>query len=192
MDFGLGEDLERFRKEVRNYFDKEWPQELRNWRGWLQPDDPEFLEKTEEFGAMETEEADIDTDRLSELLDEDLADVLEPSDDEFEIPSLEEEPEEIFDEELAESAPADRAYMETPGVMAEAGTVLAGAGTALEATHAAEAPAGISEEKMEAMITKAVQDVVGKVIRETVAEETRKVITETIDALKESLESLKD
>jgi alkylation response protein AidB-like acyl-CoA dehydrogenase len=50
MDFGFGEDLERFRKEVRNYFDKEWPQELRDWRGWLQPDAPEFLEKTEEFG----------------------------------------------------------------------------------------------------------------------------------------------
>jgi alkylation response protein AidB-like acyl-CoA dehydrogenase len=50
MDFGFGEDLERFRIEVHNYFDKEWPQELRNWRGWLQPDDPESLQKAEEFG----------------------------------------------------------------------------------------------------------------------------------------------
>ena len=25
MDFGPGENLERFSKEVRNYFDKEWP-----------------------------------------------------------------------------------------------------------------------------------------------------------------------
>ena len=50
MDFGLGEEAERLRDEVRDFLEKEWPQELRNWRGWLQPDNPEFLEKAEEFG----------------------------------------------------------------------------------------------------------------------------------------------
>jgi len=50
MDFGLGEEADRLRKEVREFLNKEWPQELRNWRGWLQPDNPEFLEKADEFG----------------------------------------------------------------------------------------------------------------------------------------------
>jgi len=50
MDFGLGEEAERLREEVRQFLEKEWPQELRNWRGWLQPDTPEFLEKADEFG----------------------------------------------------------------------------------------------------------------------------------------------
>jgi alkylation response protein AidB-like acyl-CoA dehydrogenase len=49
MDFSFGEDIERFRKEVRDFCEKEWPQELRGWRGWVQPDTPEFIEKAEEF-----------------------------------------------------------------------------------------------------------------------------------------------
>jgi len=50
MDFGLGEEVERFRKEVRDFFEKEWAREFRNWRGWLQPDAPEFIERADEFG----------------------------------------------------------------------------------------------------------------------------------------------
>jgi len=50
MDFSFGEEVERLREEVHDFFEKEWPQEFRNWRGWLQPDTPEFLEKAEEFG----------------------------------------------------------------------------------------------------------------------------------------------
>ena len=48
---------------------------------------------------------------------------------------------------------------------------------------------GISEEKIEAVITKVVEDVAERVIRETVAEVAEKVLTEVIDALKKSLES---
>jgi acyl-CoA dehydrogenase len=50
MDFGLGEEVEGFRKEVLDFFTKERPKEFRNWRGWLQPDNPGFIEKAEEFG----------------------------------------------------------------------------------------------------------------------------------------------
>ena len=49
MDFSFGEDIERFRKEVRDFCDKEWPHELRGWRGWVQPDTPEFIGKADEF-----------------------------------------------------------------------------------------------------------------------------------------------
>jgi alkylation response protein AidB-like acyl-CoA dehydrogenase len=49
MDFSFGEEIEHFREEVRDFFEKEWPREFRNWRGWVQPDTPEFLEKAEEF-----------------------------------------------------------------------------------------------------------------------------------------------
>jgi hypothetical protein len=48
---------------------------------------------------------------------------------------------------------------------------------------------GISEEKIEAAITRAVEDVAERVIRETVAEVTERVLNEVIDALKKSLES---
>jgi hypothetical protein len=48
---------------------------------------------------------------------------------------------------------------------------------------------GISEERIEAIITKAVQDVVERVARETMAAVAERVITESIDALKESLQS---
>ena len=67
-----------------------------------------------------------------------------------------------------------------------------------------EGVVGISEEKLEAIVTKVVEDVVERVARETmgsvaerVARETmgsvaERVITEAIDALKESLESASD
>jgi len=51
---------------------------------------------------------------------------------------------------------------------------------------------GISEEKMEAIVTRVVQDVVERVARETMANVAEKVITEAIDALKQSLESDSD
>lgn len=48
---------------------------------------------------------------------------------------------------------------------------------------------GISEQRIEAIVTQVVQDVAERVIRETVAEVAEKVLTEAIDALKKSLES---
>jgi hypothetical protein len=48
---------------------------------------------------------------------------------------------------------------------------------------------GISEEKLEAIVTRVVQDVVERVVRETISSVAEKVIVEAIDALKQSLES---
>ncbi len=51
---------------------------------------------------------------------------------------------------------------------------------------------GLSEEKIEAIITKTVHDVVERVAKEAMTEVAERLITEAIDALKESLESSKD
>ena len=55
-------------------------------------------------------------------------------------------------------------------------------------SRSAEELIGISEERIEAIITKAVQDVVERVARETMAAVAERVITESIDALRESLQ----
>ncbi len=52
----------------------------------------------------------------------------------------------------------------------------------------AEEPLGISEEKVEAIITKVVGDVVERVARETMAQVAENVINEAIEDLKKSLE----
>jgi len=49
--------------------------------------------------------------------------------------------------------------------------------------------AGLSEEKLEMIISKVVEDVVGRVARETMTEVAERLITEAIDALKRSMES---
>ena len=51
---------------------------------------------------------------------------------------------------------------------------------------------GISEEVIEEIVTRVVKDVVERVTRETMIEVAEKVITEAIDALKQSLESISD
>ncbi len=55
---------------------------------------------------------------------------------------------------------------------------------------------GISEEKIEAIITKVVhdvvEDVVERVTRETMADIAEKVITEAIESLKQSIDSAND
>ncbi len=52
----------------------------------------------------------------------------------------------------------------------------------------AEEPLGISEEKIEAIITKVVGEVVERVARETMTKVAEKVINEAIEDLKKSLE----
>ena len=52
-----------------------------------------------------------------------------------------------------------------------------------------EGTIGISEEKIEAIVARVVEDVVERVARETMASVAERVITEAIDALKQSLES---
>ena len=49
MDFGFGKEIDSLRKEVRAFLEKAWPKEFTNWRGWLQPDYPEFREREKEF-----------------------------------------------------------------------------------------------------------------------------------------------
>ena len=49
--------------------------------------------------------------------------------------------------------------------------------------------AGISEEKMEAIITRVVENVLDRVVRETLTNVAEKVITEAIDTLRQSIES---
>jgi len=53
---------------------------------------------------------------------------------------------------------------------------------------AAEEPLGISEERIEAIITKVVSDVVERVARETMTNVAEKVIREAIDNLRNSLD----
>ena len=57
------------------------------------------------------------------------------------------------------------------------------------ASHATEELVGISEEKIEEIITRVLEGVVEKVARETMVTVAEKIIGEAIDALKESLES---
>lgn len=49
MDFSFKKETIKLREEVRQFFDKEWPKENRNWRGWEQPDAPEFLKEQEKL-----------------------------------------------------------------------------------------------------------------------------------------------
>ena len=68
-------------------------------------------------------------------------------------------------------------------------------GSGVAAASIVSAPEGrveISEEKIEAIITSVVQDVVEKVARETFTTVAEKLIAEAIDTLKESLESSPD
>ncbi len=65
-------------------------------------------------------------------------------------------------------------------------------GSGMAAAAIVSAPEGqgeISEEKIEAIITSVVQDVVEKVARETFTTVAEKLIAEAIDTLRESLES---
>jgi len=68
-------------------------------------------------------------------------------------------------------------------------------GSGVAAASIVSAPEGrveISEEKIEAIITSVVQDVVEKVARETFTTVAEKLIAEAIETLKESLESPPD
>ena len=49
MDFSFSKETISLREEVRQFLDKEWPKEDRNWRGWEQPDTPEFLAKADKL-----------------------------------------------------------------------------------------------------------------------------------------------
>jgi hypothetical protein len=65
-------------------------------------------------------------------------------------------------------------------------------GAAAAIVSSPEGPVEISEEKIETIITRVVQDVVEKVARETFTTVAEKLIAEAIETLKESLESPPD
>lgn len=121
--------------------------------------------------------------------EDEAAVALEPEEAPEETPESEVETQPFIDMEQA-AAPVD----------AEADLGDVGAGEAekeeefqdIFADATAAELAGISEERVEAIITKVVEGVAERVIRETVAEVAEKVLTEAIDALKKSLDADSD
>ena len=144
------------------------------------------MEPVEEVDA----ELQLDEDELESIYDDEAlgvsklaADELEgaqkspePPAGEEETPDLApEEPPEIPYEDLSEVSEAvEEAFEED--MLAEVGQELP----------------GISEERMEAIVREVVEDVVGRVARETMVTVAENVIKSAIDALKESIESSRD
>jgi len=139
-------------------------------------DEDELLEK--ELGTEE----DLD---LSESLDSDLEAALEDlglaEEANSEVEFLESEIEGLASEELESDTALDLENLaEAPEGMLESEKAVV--------FPAAEESIEISEERIEAVITKVVQDVVEKFARETMTTVAERVIREAIDALKQSLE----
>ncbi len=182
-----------------------------------EPDElSQLLEEEGGFEAPEVteEELDLDQGELEEVLEDELSKGLEPDFDpsleELEPPELkavESEIEEIAPESLLdeveevelEDAPVDETPLEiAPELLQEdLSEDMPAIEEEPESAETVAAPAvegliGISEEKVESIVTNVMQDVVERVARETMASVAEKVIREAIDALKQSLESLQD
>jgi len=180
-----------------------------------EPESDELSQLLEEEGSIETpdvaaEELDLSPGELEEALGDELSEdlgsdfdssleELEPSElrageseiegtenllDEVDLEEAPVEPEvppeiesELPQEDLSEDMPAREEGLESAETIA---------------APAVEGLIGISEEKVEAIVTNVVQDVVERVTRETMASVAEKVIREAIDALKQSLESFQD
>jgi hypothetical protein len=175
-----------------------------------EPESEEISRFVEEEESLETPEMteeglDLDEGALEEALKDELTEDLEPDFDS----SLEElEPSEIGETEAEsliedvdlEEPPAEpEALQEIESALPQEdlGEDMPAPEETLEsaetfAAQAVEGFVGISEEKVEAIVTNVVQDVVERVTRETMASVAEKVIREAIDALKQSLESFKD
>jgi len=161
---------------------------------------PEVTEEELDLGPGELEEA-LEGE-LSEGLESDFDSALEdlePSETgavEPEIP----EAESLLDEVELEEAPVEpEAPLEIASELPQEDLSedVPAREEGLESAETVAAPAveqliGISEEKIEAIVTNVVQDVVERVTRETMANVAEKVIREAIDALKQSLESFQD
>ncbi|MBU2498422.1 MAG: hypothetical protein KKE57_05955 [Proteobacteria bacterium] len=132
----------------------------------------EEVPETQEFAAMEEERAGdlagvASEDEVGLALGDDLELELEP-DSEGEPGTLREE--EISQPPKGESMPVEMG--EEPAVTRPSGDLIA-----------------LSEERIEAIITRVVGEVVERVARETMAEVAERVIGEAIEALRKSLES---
>jgi hypothetical protein len=180
-----------------------------------EPESDELSQLLEEEGSIETpdvaeEELDLSPGELEEALgdelSEDLGSDFDSSLEELEPSELRageseiEETESLLDEVDLEEAPVEH---EAPLGIApelpqeELSEYVPAREEGLEtaetvAAQAVEGLIGISEEKIEAIVTNVVQDVVERVTRETMASVAEKVIREAIDALKQSLESFQD
>jgi hypothetical protein len=145
--------------------------------------------------ALESLEASEKTDSEFEFLESDTGSVSEPE-------SLDEsmfESEGLEESEISEDLSLEEAEAEVPPILPHddlsEGLETPDEQLAGEDMMAAPAAAGaiaISEERIEEIITSVVEDVVERVGRETMANVAEKLITEAIDALKESLESVQD
>ena len=143
----------------------------------------------EEGGELEEDTADAFEDLLKDESDEEPVMDLGPlSGDEEPLEDVVKEigiPEPIAGAEPAASAEetGEVDFAEEPAALApEAISPLPAAGEGI----------GISEERLEAVVSRVVQEVVERVARETMADVAEKVITEAIEALKESLETSSD
>jgi hypothetical protein len=160
---------------------------------------PEVTEEELDLGPGELEEALED--ELSEDLESDFdssLEELEPSELRAAESEIEEiEPEGLLDEVALEEAPAEpEAPLEIASELPQEDLIedMTAREEGLEIAETVAAPAfeglvGISEEKVEAIVTNVIRDVVERVTRETMAGVAEKVIREAIDALKQSLES---
>lgn len=175
-----------------------------------EPESDELSQLLEEEGSLEApevteEELDLGPGELEEALEDELSEGLESdldsSFEELEPSEIEEtEPESLLDEvELEEASTEPEAPREIAPELPQEDLSedMPGSEEGLEsaetvAVSAVEGLAGISEEKVEAIVTNVIQDVVERVTRETMASVAEKVIREAIDALKQSLESFQD
>jgi len=133
-------------------------------------------EKVVDFG--ETSDKDVEDEKIIEL-----EDIVEKGDKEA--------------SEVPEAEPRGRILVEDEFLNEDLSKVLETPEEQLSSEDAIvssmpELPIGISEERIEALITKVVQDVVERVVREVMATTSEKVIREAIEALKRSIESTSD
>jgi pilus assembly protein FimV len=179
-----------------------------------EPESDELSQFLEEEGSLEApevteEELDLGPGELEEALEDELSEGLESDFDssleELEPSELgaveseieETEPEGLLDEAELEEAPVEpEAPLEIASELPQEDLSedMAAREEGLESAETVAAPTveglfGISEEKVEAIVTNVIRDVVERVTRETMAGVAEKVIREAIDALKQSLES---
>ncbi len=138
----------------------------------------------ENLGLSDEEEPELESLELSDDEEAEFEDLELSDEEDAGLEFLESELEGIADEKLEEDIEFDfegLAESEVPEELPESEKVLA--------FPKAEESIGISEEKIEAIVTRVVQDVVERVTREAMTTVAEKLIGEAIDALKQSIES---
>ena len=139
-------------------------------------------------GLESSQKADIDL----EILERDLEAVSEAEllGNEVESEAPQEDAEQVVLEGASLETPTEVPYEVVEGVPDTSEEQLESEKISL--SHAAEKLIEVFEERVESILTEVVQDVVERTVKKTMAGVAEKVITEAIDALKESLESPQD